>query len=183
MKTQNIVLALALAAVTPAVLSAQENGNAYNKSTNEVIASNTQQASIASFGPEGKVLSLADLTLAKIKQKREERRQRKQQEKQKPAQQAKKNDTTHAYYPCGGREGHMLVREDLRRERNNKAQKDTVPNHVRDIDTVSTNHKVNLDDKKTEKSVKKTDTTFQQDRRTFGQIIREEISNEAPYTK
>lgn len=228
MKTQKIVLALALAAVTPAVLAAQENGNAYNKSTNEVIAPTTQQTSIASFGPEGKLLSLADNTLAKIRQNHKERKQRKEQQKQEPdTVQTKQNDTTHtsAYYPYGGPEGHMLVRADLHKNQSSRPQRDTtnkktpsttnrttntynpyvgpeghrmaignavrdakqdttpVPTHVKDIDTVSTNHQVTLDEKKADKSAKRTNNTFQQNRKTFGQIIREEISNEAPYEK
>ncbi len=122
MKTQKIVLALALVAVTPAVLAAQENGNAYNKSTNEVIAPAPQTASIASFGPEGKLLSLADNTLARIRQNRQERKQHKEQQKQEPVQ--TKQDTTPvpSYYPYGGREGHMLALENLGQKKNNRPQ-------------------------------------------------------------
>ena len=193
MKTQNIVLALALAAVTPAVLAAQENGNAYNQSTNEVIATNTQtqQASITSFGPEGKVLSLAELTLAKIRQNREERRQRREARRQEgnqsteaqrqvsnqePAQQRRTTNPP-AYYPYGGREGHMMGLELL----SNKTTQDTTPTptYIRDIDTVSRNHQVTLDSKAADTSAKKTNSTF-------GEYLREvnqAIIREAPFMK
>lgn len=110
---KKIVLALALTVVTPAVLVAQENGNAYNQSSNEVIAPvvPTQTASIASFGPEGKMLSLADLTLAKI------RAHRAAKKAEKPQTQKVKTDTTsnphNAYYVYSASEGKMMIHSDL----------------------------------------------------------------------
>ena len=86
MKTQKIVLALALAAVTPAVLAAQDYVG----------------------GPGSKMSYIADNTLAKIRNNNSGNRQ------QTPVQK-KQNDTTNiyatvpAYYPYGGSEGHMLV--------------------------------------------------------------------------
>ena len=109
---KKIVLALALTVVTPAVLVAQENGNAYNQSSNEVIAPvvPTQTASITTFGPEGKMLSLADLTLAKIRAHREARRNTN------PTQTAYTEPVSNphnAYYVYAGSEGKMMLHSEI----------------------------------------------------------------------
>ena len=220
MKTQKIVLALALVAVTPAVLAAQENGNAYNKSTNEVIASNNQQTSSAYFGPGTRMLYVADNALARIRKNHQEQKQ----EKQEPVQ-TKKNDTTPApaYNPYSGPEGHMLVHADLHKNKSGRPQRDTtdrktssattthktssnynpyvgpeghraaignavrdakhdsttVPTHVRDIDTLSTNHQVILNSKTADKSARNTNKTFRHYLNEIGQAI----AQEARYSK
>ena len=200
MKTQKIVLALALAAVTPAVVSAQEYVG----------------------GPGSKMSYIADNALARI---RENNKNKNQQE---PVQK-KQHDTTSiytsvpAYYPYGGREGHMTVQDDVHKKNNNKHHKDTtkkkpsasdisnktnsnynpyigreghmmavgnavrdarrnstpVPTHVKDIDTVSTNHQVTLDGKTAEKSAKKTNSGFRQ----LLSEVNQAIAQEARYSK
>lgn len=119
---KKIVLALALAAVTPAVLVAQENGNAYNQNGNEVIASNTRtEASSVNYGVEGKALYHSDLALARARAERLAKEKEKEAQKQAPVQtQAPAQEpqaTTLASnrvniddsYFHTGREGHMMA--------------------------------------------------------------------------
>lgn len=160
MKTQKIVLALALAAVTPAVLAAQENGNAYNKGTNEVIATNNQQTSTLYVGPGSKIGYIADNALTRIRSQHQSETQsepneqsnaRKQQRN--AGTQTQNNDTlpeakpsnnttqrpTSSYNPYGGPDGHAyLAGENLSsrlsaRRQQRKAEKQTQKN-----DTVTT---------------------------------------------
>ncbi|MBO4707278.1 MAG: hypothetical protein J5594_01800 [Elusimicrobiaceae bacterium] len=108
MKTQKIVLALALVAVTPAVLAAQDYVG----------------------GPGSKMLYIADNALSRIRESTKEQNDKNEPQKQEPVQK-KQNDTTvnyatvPAYYPYGGREGHMLVQEDVHKKKNNKHHRDT----------------------------------------------------------
>ncbi len=214
MKTQKIVLALALVAVTPAVLSAQDYVG----------------------GPGSKMSYIADNALARIRQNHKEsnpqdqnpvKNQQTVEPQQQTVQQAKPADTTPvpAYYPYGGREGHMLALENLGKNQTAKPQEkrektqntptvssthktsnnynpyvgpeghraaignavrdarhDTtpaVPNHVRDLDTVATNHRVTLNSKQSDKSAKKTNNTFVQ----YLQLVGKAIADEAPYMK
>ena len=180
MNTRKIVLALALAAVTPAVLAAQENGNAYNQSTNEVIVSkNTAtQASILDFGPESKVMSLADRTLAKIKARREARNNTK------PQVEKVNTDTTtnphNAYYVYAGSEGKMMIHSDLSKNTASKKQDSTnVPTYVKEADTLSNNHQVVLSPKAAEKSAKTTNKNF----RYYVRLVAESLRQDAPYEK
>ena len=132
---KKIVLALALAVVTPAVLVAQENGNAYNQNGNEVIAQSTQSepASITSYGPEGKMLSLSDRALARIRQnriKKEQEEQQKTQAPQEPEKQAntepaKSNIDESAFFV--GREGHMMALGNLGQKGNHNQQNTVRP--------------------------------------------------------
>ena len=131
---KKIVLALALAVVTPAVLVAQENGNAYNQNNNEVIAPNTQtqQASIVTYGPEGKILSLADLTLAKIRANRVNREKAEAQEPQAPVQKteaapASNKANIDEFTFLVGREGHMMALGNLGQKTSRKPQSSTAP--------------------------------------------------------
>lgn len=128
MKTQKIVLALALVAVTPAVLSAQDYVG----------------------GPGSKMSYIADNALARIRQNHKESNPQdqnpaKQEQTAAPQQQttvrqSKTADTTPAYYPYAGREGHMMALENLGRRRNNSSQTKTTP---RNNNTVSTNRATN----------------------------------------
>lgn len=207
MKTQKIVLALALVAVTPAVLSAQDYVG----------------------GPGSKMSYIADNALTRIRKNHQENNQN--QDKQEPVQN-KQHDTTSiyasvpAYYPHGGREGHMLVQDDVHKNKETKHHKVTtnkktnttnkktdttyrttssydytgpeghraaignavrdarrdstvVPTHVRDIDTLSTNHKVTLSGKSADKSAKQTNKTFRYYLGEIGQAI----AQEARYSK
>ena len=177
---KKIVLALALVAVTPAVLVAQENGNAYNKSTNEVIASNTktqQLASSAYFGPGSKILYVSDNALERIRQQYKTKKQNKPQKTQKTVQQTKTIDTTPAYYVYAGREGHMMALENLGKSNKNKAKKDTVPTYIKDAETISRNDSVNLgnNNKDLIKSEKKRNSTF----RYYVKLVTESITQNA----
>ncbi len=209
MKTQKIVLALALVAVTPAVLSAQDYVG----------------------GPGSKMSYIADNALARIRQNHKEsnpqdqnpvKNQQTVEPQQQTVQQAKTVDTTPAYYPYAGREGHMMALENLGRRRNNSSQTKTtprnnntvstnratntynpyvgpeghraalgnavrdardttptVPNHVRDIDTVARNHQATLNNKTADRSAKKTNRTF----RYYLNEVGHAIAQEAPYMK
>ena len=209
MKTQKIVLVLALAAVTPAVLSAQDYVG----------------------GPGSKMSYIADNALARIRQNHKESNPQTQepvkQQTVAPQQQntAKPADTTPVYYPYGGREGHMLALENLGKKKENKQKKDTpqakpvndttpaantqrtrsnynpyvgpeghraaignavrdarqdsTPTHIQDIDTVSRNHQATLDQRTADKSTKKTNGNFRQ---WLGEVGRA-IAQEAPFMK
>ncbi|MBO7604872.1 MAG: hypothetical protein J6S61_00190 [Elusimicrobiaceae bacterium] len=197
MKTQKIVLALALVAVTPAVLSAQDYVG----------------------GPGSKMSYIADNALARIRKNHQENNQN--QDKQEPVQN-KQHDTTSiyasvpAYYPYGGREGHMTVQDDVHKNKSSRPKKDTVkykptgsyhftspeghraalgnaawearhekrdstsvPTLVRDIDTVSKNHQVTLDSKKADKSAKQTNKTFRDSLGEYGKQVLEAFQNNA----
>lgn len=192
---KKIVLALALAAVTPAVLVAQENGNAYNQNTNEVIASNTQtQTSSVNYGLEGKALYHSDLALAKI---RAERVAREKQE-QTPTQPAK-HTTAAPVQPAAtpaktssqpvsiteyGPEGKMLSLSNRVLERRAKEQQENaVPTYVKEADTISSNHQVVLNSKSSEKSVKKSNSSFRRTLREVGSAIGHAIAQQAQYEK
>ncbi len=210
MKTQKIVLALALVAVTPAVLSAQDYVG----------------------GPGSKMSYIADNALARIRQNHKESnpqdqnpvKQQNTTNQQATEQQVKPADTTPApaYYPYAWSEGHMLVHADLHKNKSSRPQRnktdnkanttttrrtastynhyagpdghryalgnaardarhDTtpVPTHVKDIDTLSTNHKVTLNNKAADKSAKQTNKTFRYYLNEIGQAI----AQEAPYMK
>ena len=214
MKTQKIVLALALVAVTPAVLAAQDYVG----------------------GPGSKMSYIADNALERIRQNHKESNTqdqnpvKKQQtvEPQQTVQQAKTANTTPAYYLYGGPDGHAYLAGELAAEKRQSnirkntstnsnatthrttqtrpsstynpyvspeghraalgnAQRDArheydstnVPSHVRDIDTVSTNHQVTLNEKKADKSAKKTNNTF----RYYLNEVGHAIAQEAPYMK
>ena len=141
MKTQKIVLALALAAVTPAVLAAQENGNAYNKSTNEVIASNNQQASSLYVGPGSKIGYIADNALTRIRTKHQSKKQNEPTEKQEKKTSPQVNVAADAYR-YGGPDGHaLLAGENLSarlsaRRQQRKAEKQKQAQQVKTTDTV-----------------------------------------------
>lgn len=226
---KKIVLALALAAVTPAVLVAQENGNAYNQNTNEVIAPSnpTQQASIVNFGPEGKLLSLADLTLAKIRSHREARAAAKAARAATPEQTEVTdipNKSNTVYYAYAGREGHMMALENLGQKKSTKPQRvdtttttpvttqrtnvtynpyvgpeghrmaignavrdarqDTAaPAYIREADTISNNHQVVLNSRSSEKSVKRSNSSFRKTLREVGSAIGHAIAQQAQYEK
>lgn len=197
MKTQKIVLALALVAVTPAVLAAQDYVG----------------------GPGSKMSYIADNALERIRQNHKESNTQDQNpvknqqtvEPQQTVQQTKTANTTPAYYPYSWSEGHMLVRENLKKPKTDtvkykstgsyqytgpeghraaignakrdakheKYEPKSVPSHVKDIDTIATNHQVTLDNKKAEKSAKKTNKTF----RNYLSEIAQAIAQEAPYMK
>ena len=211
MKTKTIVLALALAAVTPAALSAQDYVG----------------------GPGSKMSYIADNALARIRENHKENNPQNQNpvkqeqtaepQQQPTVQQSKPADTTPAYYPYAGREGHMMALENLGRKKENRPQTTTtprnnntvstnrtantynpytgpeghraalgnavrdarqdstpaVPNHVRDLDTVSRNHQATLNNKTAERSAKKTNNTFLR----YLQIVGEAVAQEAPYMK
>ena len=186
MKTQKIVLALALA-VTPAVLVAQENGNAYNNQNNkEVIVAQAPKQEASFFGPEGKILSLSERTLARIKARHEAR---KQAQAQKPQQIKTAADTAanphNAYYAYGGREGHMMALGNLPRESapektKNDTVTDTIPAYIKDADTISRNQTVIIGDSKSvNKSVKERNNTF----RHYVKLVGESLAQDAPYMK
>ena len=117
---KKIVLALALAVVTPAVLVAQENGNAYNQNGNEVIAPSTPtQTSSVNYGLEGKALYHADLALARIRANRIAKEKEAQTQApvqtQAPAQEpqattlaSNRVNIDDSYFHTG-REGHMMA--------------------------------------------------------------------------
>ena len=169
MKTKTIVLALALAAVTPAVVSAQEYVG----------------------GPGSKMLYIADNALARIRGNNTTQNQQNPvlQEKQNPAPKVKKNNKkantpaanttrrTSSYNPYVGPEGHRAACGNAVRD----ARRDStpVPSHVRDIDSVSTNHQVTLDGKTAQKSSNKTNRSFRQLLGEVGQAI----AQEAPFIK
>lgn len=213
MKTQKIVLALALVAVTPAVLAAQDYVG----------------------GPGSKMSYIADNALARIRKNHKESnpqdqnpvKQQNTTNQQATAQQEKTADTTPvpAYYPYGGPDGHAYLAGELAAEKRQKRQanrrKNTstnsnatthrtttstyypytwpeghraalgnaprdarhdstnVPTHVRDIDSISTNHKVNLNSKESDRSVKQTNKTF----RYYLNEIGHAIAQETPYMK
>ena len=109
MKTQKIVLALALVAVTPAVLAAQDYVG----------------------GPGSKMSYIADNALARIRQNHKESNPQNQNpvkqqtvapQQQNTAQQRHTTDTTPAYYPYAGREGHMMALENLGRSHSSRPQ-------------------------------------------------------------
>ena len=204
MKTQKIVLALALVAVTPAVLSAQDYVG----------------------GPGSKMSYIADNALARIRENNRANNERQNPVTQKPATQVKTNDTTPAYYPYAGREGHMMALENLGKNHSSRPQekKETpkntpatvntprtsntynpyvgpeghraamgnavrdarhdstpaaTPNYVRDLDTVARNNQASLSTKKEERSNKNTHNTF----RYYLNEVGRAIANEAPYMK
>ena len=178
MKTQKIVLALALAAVvTPAVVSAQD---------------------VHFGGTNDKMLYISDRALTRIRENHSVNNQQKQEPKKQtqqpqPSQPPKKTNTptrtapTNAYnYP--GPEGKAMLAGELfwqhiserRQQRRAKKQaNNNVPTYVRDANTVSNNHQVTLSNKAEERSARRTNSTFQQ--------ILWEVANaivqEAPYMK
>ena len=185
---KKIVLALALAAVTPAVLVAQENGNAYNQSKNEVIASNTRtEASSVNYGVEGKALYHADLALAKIRANRiakeKEAKTQTPVQTQAPAQEpqattlaSKRVNIDDSYFHTG-REGHMMA---LGHGWNNNTKHDTtpVPTYVKEADTLSHNHQVVVNADSSNKSVKKRNSAFRRYAHEIAQSIIRNAQNE-----
>ncbi|MBQ3933982.1 MAG: hypothetical protein II726_02190 [Elusimicrobiaceae bacterium] len=125
MKTQKIVLALALVAVTPAVLSAQDFVG----------------------GPGSKMSYIADNALARIRQNHKESNPQDQNpvknqqtvEPQQTVQQAKTADTTPAYYLYGGPQGHAYLAGELASEKIQKRQSNKRKNTSNNTDT--TTHK------------------------------------------
>ncbi len=127
MKTQKIVLALALVAVTPAVLSAQDYVG----------------------GPGSKMSYIADNALARIRQNHKESnpqdqnpvKQQNTTNQQATAQQEKTADTTPvpAYYPYGGLDGHAYLAGELAAEKRQKRQENRRKNTSSNTDT--TTHK------------------------------------------
>lgn len=184
MKTQKIVLALALA-VTPAVLFAQENGNAYNNQNNkEVIVAQNPKQEACFFGSEGKMLKLSELTLAKI---RTNRAAKKKAKEEKPRVKTDTTENPHnAYYVYGGREGHMMALENLSKREIKKDSvkeevRDTIPTYIKDADTISRNHQTVLigDSNSVKKSIKQRNNTF----RYYVKIVTETLAQDAPYEK
>ena len=190
---KKIVLALALAAVTPAVLVAQENGNAYNQNNNEVIAPTTQTepVSIANYGPEGKALALSDLALARIRAKHaNEVKQEQTQKKTKPSKEEPTNTTPTAsrptantYNPYTGREGHMMAPGNYVRDLKQQERQDTTPSYIREVDTIANNHHVVLDNRTTERSVKSRGSSFRRTVYEVASIIGQSLAQQAPYDK
>ena len=196
MKTQKIVLALALVAVTPAVLSAQDYVG----------------------GPGSKMSYIADNALARIRQHHKEsnpqdqnpvKNQQTVEPQQQTVQQAKTADTTPApaYYLYAGPDGHAYLAGELASEKRQANRRKTtssnsdatahkttqtsntvkdarnttpaVPNHVRDLDTVARNNQATLNNKTADRSAKKTNNTFLYYLNEVGKAI----AQEAPYMK
>jgi len=184
MKTQKIVLALALA-VTPVVVVAQQNDNAYNNQNNkEVIVAQNTKIETAFFGSEGKMLSVSELTLAKIKARRAAN---KKEKKETPRVAA--NDTYtnphNSYYVYSGREGHMMALENLskkpsKRDIVKEEKRDTVPTYIKEADTISRNHQTTLigDNNSIKKSIKQRNNTFSYYVKLVGKTIIEEAKQE-----
>jgi len=206
---KKIVLALALAVVTPAVLAAQENGNAYNQNENEVIAQKPQSepVSITSYGPEGKMLSLSDRALARIRQNRIKKEQEEaqkvqtpqvqepqKQKAQRPLKQTEATPVKTKSEPVSitsyGPEGKMLSvadRAQERKARNNAQQQQEqeapVTTYVKEADTVANNHQVVLTNKAANKSAKKRNSSFLRTVRSAGSAIGHALAANAQYEK
>ncbi len=184
MKTQKIVLALALA-VTPVVLVAQENDNAYNNQNHkEVIVAQNPRQEASFFGSEGKMLNVSELTLQKI---RAHRAARKKAKAQTPRVANVTPENPHnAYYVYGGREGHMMAlgnlgKREIKKDTVREEARDTIPTYIHDADTISRNHQTVLigDSNSVKKSIKQRNNAF----RYYVKIVTETLAQDAPYEK
>lgn len=188
MKTQTIVLALALVAVTPAVLAAQDYVG----------------------GPGSKMLYIADNALARIRENHRESNSQQNPVTQTPAPQQQStaqtskqevysyaytgreghmaalgflftkpkstpttqtpknekkpattntNRTNNTYNPYVGPEGHRAAMGNAVRDARHDSTP-AAPTYVKDLDTVAKNHQVTLDNKAADRSTKKTNNTF-----------------------
>ena len=208
---KNIVLALALAVVTPAVLAAQENGNAYNQNGNEVIASNTRtETSSVNYWVEGKALYHSDLALARARAERlakekEAQTQAPEQKAQKPTKKTKKqkpvkktetpkpeqqtqaepvkSDSQAVSITEYGREGKMLSLSTRVQERKAKEKQEAdVPNYVKDADKVANNHQV-VNQKQSQKSTKRRGKSFRQNLREVRVAVKNAVLRNAQQEK
>ena len=191
MKTQTIVLALALVAVTPAVLAAQDYVG----------------------GPGSKMSYITDNALARIRQNhhvnnqqtQEPQRQEPQAQTQQPQQQQPRQTTTptrtepvNAYnYP--GPEGKAMLAGELfwqriserrqqrraRKQANNRHSQsnNNVPTYIRDANSIANNHQVATNESNVERSERQRNSNFNQTVREIGQLIGESLIREAPYMK
>ena len=200
MKTKTIVLALALAAVTPAVVSAQENvytgpgskifyisdnalarirQNASNPKKQEpkpekkaTTVTSTPTYTYAYAGREGHAMLAGETLLSRLSARRQDRRVK----RQKNTQPVTTNNTTNTYNPYIGREGHMMA---LGARYDRSQTTSPAPTYVTDSATISNNHQVTLSDKAEERNAKRTNSTFRQILREVGNAI----VQEAPYMK
>ena len=127
--------------------------------------------SYAYTGREGHMAALGFL-FTKPRNNRQDRSETKPTTNNTPNVTRQSNNT---YNPYVGPEGHRMATGNYVKD----AKKDTTPNYVRDIDTISRNHQVTLDTKTADRNSRRTNNGVRQILREVSQAI----AQEAPYMK